>query len=235
MVSWMNIVALIVLGIPVSIFAAVLKRKKKKYAMIAVIALSVIYLIIWAALTIYPLESFYVTFETPEKAIEYYYPRITEIEYVLEGEQSCLVIMGTEKENENKMCLLKKAEHGYRYLPSVYFLRTVITESGFLYWVRGTEDYYIVGKLFHFEGNPDEIHLEGQEGDEIFYEVMRDAFYLDSSDRYIVICYGYIHYSDDYKVLLNGEPYSLAPLNSAPPSEDAQNVWKQEKGQKDLK
>ncbi len=215
--SLMNIIVLFVLAVPMGYMVHISRRKKKKWIASAAI---ILYILVWVALKSYPLEASFATFQTPEQAAGYYNPNTEGVKYVLEGEETCLVILSKGKEDETINCLLRKTEDGYRYM-SLARLKPISTQNGFVYWVKETGDYYLFAKTFWLDSVADKVELKGQDGDIIYYEVTRNNILPDQFGETSVTCYGYIHYSEDYVLTINGEEYSFAPLYSASLSEDA--------------
>ena len=197
--SLLNIVVLIILTILMCIMLIVARRKKKKW--IGLVAI-VIYILVWAALKSYPLEASFATFQTPEQAAGYYNPNTEGVKYVLEGEETCLVILSKGREDETINCLLRKTEDGYRYM-SLTRLKPISTQSGFVYWVKETGDYYLFAKTFWLDSGADKVEVKGQDGDIIYYKVTHNNILPDQFGEASVTCYGYIHYSEDYVLTIN--------------------------------
>lgn len=109
-------------------------------------------LCIAAALTLVlfnlPVENLFLSFEKPEEAFRY--TSSAEIDGVLYGEESALVLYSQRNGPASQVIVPMK--NGKYKLPSSFDLKRVASSflkkgSVFVFWAKGTKDYYVIGDI----------------------------------------------------------------------------------------
>ncbi len=167
------------------------KRTRREIWIVTCVT-TVIFLFIW----IYPIENWFGSFSSPESLFKYMYDG--EIQCVLEGEDSAMIISQEDSEQANISTVAEKAESGWK-IPTSLTLKVVDQmRSDHVHVIvqryKKTQDYYITvcgafQKEFHVSDNRNSnfIRVKGKE----------------SGTDY---CYAYIKdYDKSYQLKINGK------------------------------
>lgn len=150
---------------------------------------------------IFPFENIFISFDTPENALDYWTTH-GKIIHIIDGEDSCLVVYYA-KDSESKIGLeyFPKDDSGYK-LPTVLTKKIIIckfTNNGLieLDYIRGTNDYYIYGD---YHANDDCPAIADEIGTKFINQ-------KDTSIENLHSFYGYINgkLPKPYKINIDGE------------------------------
>lgn len=196
------IVRLLILLIAICIVIVLKKRKKiilrnkKHYFIILFILISTVNII-----SFYPIENFFITFNSPERAFGYY--AFGEIQTIVYGEDSCFIVYLNENDIYKEL-IFPKSRNGYK-LPSNILSKNVVKkqEPGKnmkVVHVVGSNDYYISGNTVTKDKN-----IKIRSSDDSEFNCI--SVNLETSDYKIVLFYGYTNYFpdnyDDYMIYIN--------------------------------
>lgn len=158
-------------------------------------------LIFFAAISlvsVYPVENLFVSFDSPQKAFNYY--TFGEIEKTVDGEESCMIVY-RNRNNTYQELIMQKTEKGYK-LPSEILSKTVEKKQQRennmkIIHAVGTHDYYISG----YTATKDE-NIKIRSSDDRELECI--SVNTETSDYKIILFYGVTDsYSGNYNVYMN--------------------------------
>jgi hypothetical protein len=148
---------------------------------------------------LFPFENAFIRFDTPEQAFSY--ATTGKFDYVIEGENSSMVVYKEDSNTYSHIFLLKD-EKGY--MLNSFYGYTIIdrTLDGRyaldVFKVNNTEDYYIIGVL-----TPDTTDIEFKSDTR---DVIYNAFYNEKSRLFTA----YVkEYADDIYLVCDGEKVEL--------------------------
>ena len=141
------IIEVIIFIYMMSLSIRIRKQKIKKTRRIKMIRvfLTIMFVIVVPYLSYVPIENYFITFKSPEKAMayeEWLMPK-REIDDIIDGKDSCMVI---EKRKKNGMIsyeteYLRKVQGGYKFLGTLDVEAENITGTAIIVWhIKGTED-----------------------------------------------------------------------------------------------
>lgn len=188
--------------------------RRRTLCFIAVISVAVTVL-----LGFLPFENAFITFDSAEKAYEYYIPGKSNIEIVIEGNESDLVI---DYKNETETYLIvPKTKEGWKIGigSNIEDITRKISDNIIIHVFRykNTDDYFVT--IFDVNGN--EINISDDCNTE-FHPIKRNNKYTRKS---YVTYYAYIYGLDlEYELNVNGEKVlSVKSLNGG--KVDNKQIW----------
>ena len=189
-------IILAVIFVPLIIVLNKKKILKKKYAAPIII---VAFLLFSSAISSFPVENAFLRFDTPEQA--FYYVETGKYDYVVEGENSSMVVYKKDSNTYSQIFLLKDEKgymlnsfYGYALIDRIFDGNHALD----IFKVKNTDDYYITGVLVSDASN---IELKSDTRD-----VVCNVFYKENS----VIFYAYVkEYADDIYLVCDGEKVEL--------------------------
>lgn len=150
----------------------------------------------------FPVENLFVRFNTPEAAFRY--ASVGNIEEVLHGQSSSLVIYKTDKHTYSRTVILKSS-NSYK-LPTYFTLKRISQKFNAYgvfstYHVYGTQDYYILATIPHRNDN-ETIEVYNSDGTVVESSVVE----IKNSYR----LYFYLQdFTKGHYIILNGETIPL--------------------------
>ena len=151
-----------------------------------------------------PLENLFITFDTPEKAFEYYNWGESDIELVVEGE-NCGFVVGS-KENTDTYLIIPKTTDGWKIgigsdtKKIVHKLDDGI--SVYVYQYKNTNDYFIT--ILNTSGGESKV---SDDYNTEFYSLEK---YNGSLDKHFITYYAHISgFDSQYSVVVNGKTIAL--------------------------
>lgn len=141
-----------------------------------------------------PIENYFMNFSSPEQVFNYMYN--SDVELVVEGKHSALVI-GEDNKRNDSFSIVSKSQDGWKISTTLNEKRkdTIVTSDFLinLIYHKKTDEYYIVVDIFSETSKP----LDSCESSFVFFE--RDSSY-----------YAYIsEYNDNYWIEINGNRYTF--------------------------
>ncbi len=169
--------------------------RKKGIAFLSVILCFVLISISW----MYPIENFFVRFQSAEDVFHYAY--FGEIEDVLDGKASCIVIYSDHNQG-NGHYIIPKTEEGYE-IPNSFTAKKISDEfdrngSFEVYQVAGTQDYYVVGTVL---SNASSFNITDSRGQNVS-AIVTD---MGGTGTKTILLYAYVeNFASDYVLYMNG-------------------------------
>lgn len=186
------------------IIVLIKKRKQKKSTIIAVL---ILWAIVSSASALIPVENIFVNFKSPEDAFHYVVSEKYKIYDIVDGRDSCAVI-AVSKDDLYTPCFLLKSDDRYKISTILYYEKASwhdVNGNNFtFYHVRGTEDYYIIGRIHQ---NEDNLTITDNRGSEFEYIATENS----NSAYFSTVTYAAVNrIDDDYCMFINGIPvYSI--------------------------
>jgi len=171
---------------------------KKRGLIISLVALLSFALITVAS--VFPIENLFISFQSPENVFNY--AENGEVDEVIYGKESCMVIYSNDK-NTRAPYFTPKKEKGYK-IPSYFGIKRIsqkFDQDGLfnVYHVLGTDDYYIVGFA-----NADSLRVDIYSGDNVL--VANTKVITIKSDSNSIRFYSYIeNFTTEYYLLIDGK------------------------------
>lgn len=173
-------------------------KQKKKRILLAVVGCAVIYSVLSVVLPLIPFENAFIYFQTPESAFHYMNnEKDAVIEEVVEGENACMVIYRTDT---CSYCFFRKTEKGYQLYTRLAYEREsapLLPRGTRIIQIKECDEHFLFGMLVNY---PRAHIVEGSNGDEIH------VIYTDGIGAPITYLYGAVDYSEDYQIILDGQP-----------------------------
>lgn len=136
-------------AVPCYVFCLKKQAGKKSWFFILVAGMAVVLLTV---LFFLPFENIFYSFQSPEDVFSYKYPGTSDIQLVIEGQESALVI--GDKERETLMSYVRKEDDNWKLDVGVAHkeIATEMIENGLVlvYQYRDSHDYYI--EIIDMEG-----------------------------------------------------------------------------------
>lgn len=151
----------------------------------------------------FPIENVFINFKAPESVFKY--TCSGEIEDIVTGEESCMVIYSTD-DDALSWCIIPKTKDGYK-IPGYFRLRRVFhkfDESGSfdVYSLAGINDCYIIGNTRVKRDNIEIVDSNDASMEKIIREWVGEVK--------LVTLYGFIKdYTEDYFLTVNGEKIEI--------------------------
>lgn len=147
----------------------------------------------------FPVENIFIAFNSPESAFNYY-AASGEIEEIIDGQDSCLVIYSIDNSTYGQYIFPKTAK-GYK-IPGYFDVGRVSHKFDMdgvfeVSNVKGTEDYYVSAAVGLSDGD-NEIEILNENGEKVACDIVRPG---DTDFIYL-----YLHgLSDAHYLSVNGE------------------------------
>lgn len=148
---------------------------------------------------IYPIENLFMHFQSAESVFHYAY--FGEIEDVLDGKASCIVIYSDHNQG-NGHYIIPKTEEGYE-IPNSFTAKKISDKfdrngSFEVYQVKGTQDYYVVGSVL---SNASSFNITDSRGQNVPAIVTE----MGDTGTKTVLLYAYVeNFTNDYVLYING-------------------------------
>jgi len=186
---WIVIVRIVLLLLFLAV-AWLLFKRRKMFKKKIVVVLAILFLVgLWWALAIFPIENFFITFKSPQSA--FYYTQMGQIEGILYGNDSCMII------TKGSYSFVLKSAYGYKITNpfSVRHISHFFARDFDVYNISGTNDYYVVGSAI---SKDDSVNIYNNSGELVGVFKTYEA----NSPFYFAYVNGFS--KDDY-ALINGE------------------------------
>lgn len=189
-----------VLLLTASVFV-ILKIRKSKIVRKKLVSFSIIALcfVLIALTEVFPVENIFIDFKSPEKV--FYYTDTGEINDVLYGKESCVIIY-SDRNTTCSHCIIPKTENGYK-IPGYFSVKRISHKfdrnGNFdVYNVSGTDDYYVIGTIISNESDQVIADSRGAPVENI-------AVRMGDTQTKTVITYSYVeNFTNDYYLVING-------------------------------
>ena len=161
-------------------------------------------MILYVVLSYLPFENAFYSFATPEEAFAYKNPGVTNIDLVVEGQESAYVV--GSKANKNRYSYFQKAKDGWKLDIGTVHKKVAIAvlDNGFVfvYQYKDSNDYYV--EVIDTKGTITSVQDNKQ-----------SPFASYSTNEYITHYYAVItDFTEDYRLELNGAEIALEPMPS---------------------
>ncbi len=191
----------ILMFIVVIILTGALKYNKKKFI---IILTSIFSIVLCTVSYLFPIENIFINFKTPEKVFKY--SNVGEIEDVICGNDSCMIVSST-KEYSYAYTFVLKSSKGYKIGSSFSYEEIANRIKGSknltLFKVKDTKDYYVFG---YFTADGKELNISDNIGSEFKSIIVGEK----SSSRNTYITYAFIDdIKEEYYITIDDEELIL--------------------------
>ncbi len=154
-----------------------------------------------------PIENLLLSFEKPEEAFRYM--NSAEIDDVLYGKESAMILYSQKNGPASQMIFPMK--NGRYKLPDALSLKCVDSSflkdgSVFVFWAKGTKDYYVIGDIVTNSGIVPVIYDNA--GSKFEVQVGKDYTQISNYTSYTFWCYAF-NLKEDYSITINEEEQLL--------------------------
>ena len=197
----LRILFFVVIFILVIILTRSLKYNKKRN----IIILTSIFSIVFCTLSyLFPIENIFINFKNPKEIFNY--TNIGDLEDVVCGNKSCIIISSSKKYSYSYTFVLK-SKKGYKIASSLKYEelinKTKNNNNLTLYKVKNTNDYYVFGYL---TSKSKELEISDNRNSEFESIIIGEK----STSRNTYISYGFINNIEEkYSLLVDGEEFLI--------------------------
>ena len=179
-----------------------MRKIQIKYNKTVFILLPVFCSLVISVTVMFPIENIVINNKTPEDIFNY--TRKGKINGVIYGEDSCMVVYSTNR-NDGGYYIIPKADSGYK-IPDYFTTLKVydrFDKNGIfkIFNAKGTQDYYVFG-VVHLEENDNDIKIYRNE-EEIESSIIR----VDDTN---FIYFNLPYFSEEFYLMVNGEKVTNA-------------------------